>query len=105
MSSSALSFRCSKQAWVSSLELISRRLCPLPAVLGSSARARNMEPEELRAEISKLRAITDKPFGVDILFATIRAEGDTVTRYTDAVQGHGRRRSRGAGTGVDLRSG
>ena len=43
-------------------------------------------PEELRAEIRGVRARTDKPFGVDILFATVRAEGADVVRYTDSVQ-------------------
>lgn len=42
--------------------------------------------DELRQEIRGVRALTDKPFGVDILFATIRAEGDAVARYTDSVQ-------------------
>lgn len=42
--------------------------------------------DELRAEIRGVRAVTDKPFGVDILFATVRAEGDAVARYTDSVK-------------------
>lgn len=42
--------------------------------------------DELRDEIRGVRDRTDKPFGVDILFATIRAEGDAVARYTDSVQ-------------------
>ncbi|MCG8653533.1 MAG: nitronate monooxygenase, partial [Pirellulales bacterium] len=42
--------------------------------------------DELREEIAQVRAQTDKPFGVDILFATIRAEGERVARYTDVVQ-------------------
>jgi enoyl-[acyl-carrier protein] reductase II len=48
---------------------------------GSSSSA-----DELREEIRGVKARTDKPFGVDILFATIRAEGDAVARYTDQVQ-------------------
>ncbi|MCA8928608.1 MAG: nitronate monooxygenase [Alphaproteobacteria bacterium] len=48
---------------------------------GSSSSA-----DELRAEIRGVKARTDKPFGVDILFATIRAEGEAVARYTDQVQ-------------------
>ncbi len=42
--------------------------------------------DELRDEIRGVKALTNKPFGVDILFATIRAEGEAVTRYTDQVQ-------------------
>ena len=42
--------------------------------------------DELRDEIRGVKALTDKPFGVDILFATIRAEGEAVSRYTDQVQ-------------------
>jgi len=48
---------------------------------GSSSSA-----EELREEIRGVKARTQKPFGVDILFATIKAEGDAVARYTDQVQ-------------------
>jgi enoyl-[acyl-carrier protein] reductase II len=44
-------------------------------------------PEELRAEIRRVRDMTDKPFGVDILFATIRVAGDEVERFTDQVKG------------------
>lgn len=44
-------------------------------------------PEELRAEIKRVREATDRPFGVDILFATIRAAGDEVERFTAQVQG------------------
>ena len=55
--------------------------------LGVIGAGSNLTPEELRAEIRGVRERTDKPFGVDILFATIRAEGETVARYTDAVHG------------------
>jgi enoyl-[acyl-carrier protein] reductase II len=48
---------------------------------GSSSSA-----DELRDEIRGVKARTNKPFGVDILFATIRAEGEAVARYTDKVQ-------------------
>lgn len=44
-------------------------------------------PQELRAEIKRVREATDRPFGVDILFATIRAAGDEVERFTAQVQG------------------
>lgn len=44
-------------------------------------------PAELRAEIRRVREQTDKPFGVDILFATARGEGAEVERFTDAVRG------------------
>lgn len=43
-------------------------------------------PDELRDEIRLVKSRTDKPFGVDILFATIRASGSEVVRYTDAVE-------------------
>ena len=55
--------------------------------LGVIGAGSNLSPAELRAEIHAVRALTNKPFGVDILFATIRTEGEAVTRYTDAVQG------------------
>lgn len=48
---------------------------------GSSSSA-----DELRQEIRGVKARTDRPFGVDILFATIKAEGEAVARYTDQVQ-------------------
>lgn len=53
--------------------------------LGVLAAAHNT-PEELRAEIRRVREQTDKPFGVDILFATVRAEGAEAERFTDAVR-------------------
>jgi enoyl-[acyl-carrier protein] reductase II len=43
-------------------------------------------PQELRDEIRLVRSRTDKPFGVDILFATVRASGSEVVRYTEAVE-------------------
>ncbi len=47
-----------------------------------------MEPGQLRAEIRKVRAATDRPFGVDILFA--RAEGTDAASagYTEQVRAH-----------------
>jgi enoyl-[acyl-carrier protein] reductase II len=44
-------------------------------------------PADLRAEIRRVRDRTDRPFGVDILFATVRAAGDEAERFTDAVKG------------------
>jgi len=44
-------------------------------------------PEHLRDEIRRVRDLTDKPFGVDVLFATIRAAGDEVEQFTDQVKG------------------
>jgi len=55
--------------------------------LGVIGTGLSMQPDTLREEIRAVRSATRKPFGVDILFATIRAEGDSVTRYTDSVQG------------------
>ena len=49
--------------------------------------AAHSTPEELRAEIRRVRDRTDRPFGVDVLFATIRAAGDEVDRFTDQVKG------------------
>ena len=78
--------------------------------LGVIGAGSTMDGERLRAEIRRVRELTDKPFGVDILFATVgaegelgvasagpatrgeprgsrRADGEQVARYTDAVQG------------------
>ncbi|MBI1962653.1 MAG: nitronate monooxygenase [Candidatus Rokubacteria bacterium] len=44
-------------------------------------------PAELRDEIRRVRDATDRPFGVDVLFATIRAAGAEVERFTDQVKG------------------
>ncbi len=55
--------------------------------LGVVGAGSTMDGEQLRAEIRRVRELTDKPFGVDILFATVRAEGERVARYTDTVQG------------------
>ena len=55
--------------------------------LGVVGAGSTMDGEQLRAEIRRVRELTDKPFGVDILFATVRAEGEQVSRYTDTVQG------------------
>jgi NAD(P)H-dependent flavin oxidoreductase YrpB (nitropropane dioxygenase family) len=49
--------------------------------------AAHTTPEELRAEIRRVRDRTDKPFGVDILFASVRVEGEEAERFTDAVKG------------------
>ncbi|OGK84546.1 MAG: hypothetical protein A2X52_11805 [Candidatus Rokubacteria bacterium GWC2_70_16] len=54
--------------------------------LGVLAAAHNT-PEGLREEIRRVREATDKPFGVDVLFATMRAAGEEVDRFTDAVRG------------------
>jgi enoyl-[acyl-carrier protein] reductase II len=44
-------------------------------------------PDYLREEIRRMRDLTDKPFGVDVLFATIRVAGDEVAQFTDQVKG------------------
>ena len=54
--------------------------------LGVIGAGSTMSAEELRDEIRQVRAATDRPFGVDILFASIQAEGSAVVRYTDSVQ-------------------
>ncbi len=50
----------------------------------------SLSPDELRAEIRKVRERTDRPFGVDILFATTRdPAADVVTgQLTKSVQAH-----------------
>ena len=40
-------------------------------------------PEYLREEIRRVRDATDRPFGVDVLFATIRAAGDEVEKHIE----------------------
>ena len=55
--------------------------------LGVVGAGSTMDGDQLRAEIRRVRELTDKPFGVDVLFATVRAEGEQVARYTDTVQG------------------
>jgi len=54
--------------------------------LGVLAAAHNT-PAELRAEVRRVRDGTDKPFGVDILFASVRVAGAEAERFTDAVKG------------------
>ena len=50
--------------------------------------AGSMGSKQLREEIRLVRSETDRPFGVDILFAQIKAERtDQVARYTDEVTG------------------
>ena len=44
-------------------------------------------PGGLRAEIRRVRELTDKPFGVDILFASVRVAGQEAERFSDAVRG------------------
>lgn len=55
--------------------------------LGVIGTGLSMRPNELRDQIRAVRGATRKPFGVDILFATLRAKGSAVTTYTDNVQG------------------
>ena len=47
-------------------------------------------PDELREQIHQIRNLTDKPFGVDILFATYgRPSSDPrIEEFTDNVRGH-----------------
>ncbi|PPR64919.1 MAG: Nitronate monooxygenase [Alphaproteobacteria bacterium MarineAlpha4_Bin2] len=54
--------------------------------LGVIGAGSNMTRDQLKVEIDTVRELTDKPFGVDILFATVRAEGDVATKYTESVQ-------------------
>lgn len=49
--------------------------------------AEGFTPEELRQEIRRVRDLTDRPFGVDILFGEVKGPQDeAVTRYTDTTQ-------------------
>ena len=47
-----------------------------------------MEPEDLRREIRIVKECTDKPFGVDILFAEVSGDDATTTGYTRQVEDH-----------------
>lgn len=47
-----------------------------------------MEPEVLRAEIRAVQAATDRPFGVDILFARVAGADAESAGYTEQVQAH-----------------
>jgi len=42
---------------------------------------------QLREEIRRVRDLTDRPFGVDILFATVKTSGRETEAFTDAVRG------------------
>jgi hypothetical protein len=48
----------------------------------------SMSSHELKEQISRCRDLTDRPFGVDILFAEIKADktDSTVVRYSSNVQ-------------------
>ena len=48
--------------------------------------AAQFTPAELRDDIKRVRDLTDKPFGVDILFATVRTAGEEADRFTDTVR-------------------
>ncbi len=47
-----------------------------------------MEPEDLRREIRLVRETTDRPFGVDILFAEVAKDDPSTTGYTQQVEDH-----------------
>lgn len=47
-----------------------------------------MAPERLRQEIRIAKAKTDRPFGVDILFAKVAGGGATIDAYEREVRGH-----------------
>jgi enoyl-[acyl-carrier protein] reductase II len=47
-----------------------------------------MEPEQLRAEIRTVRERTDRPFGVDILFARVEGGDAQSAGYTEQVRAH-----------------
>ena len=55
--------------------------------LGVIGAGTNMLPGELLEQIRRVRTLTDKPFGVDILFATVTSQGSDVVKYTEAVEG------------------
>ncbi len=47
-----------------------------------------MDPEQLREEIRFVKGATDKPFGVDILFAEVGGGDSTTSGYTKEVEEH-----------------
>lgn len=47
-----------------------------------------MDPERLRQEIRLAKSLTDKPLGVDILFARTEGAGDTVEAYERECRAH-----------------
>ena len=47
-----------------------------------------MKPEDLLKEIQLVKNETDKPFGVDILFAEVRSEDNLTSAYTQEVEEH-----------------
>lgn len=47
-----------------------------------------MDPEELRREIQLVKNETDKPYGVDILFAEVLGDDPTASGYTKEVEEH-----------------
>jgi enoyl-[acyl-carrier protein] reductase II len=47
-----------------------------------------MDPEDLRREIRLVKAETDKPFGVDILFAKVGDDDATTSGYSREVEAH-----------------
>jgi len=47
-----------------------------------------MEPEQLREEIRYVKEHTDKPFGVDILFARVEGKDTLTAGYTQQVREH-----------------
>ncbi|MEM9357311.1 MAG: nitronate monooxygenase [Pseudomonadota bacterium] len=47
-----------------------------------------MKPEDLAREIRLVKSETDKPFGVDILFAEVRSEDNLTSAYTQEVEEH-----------------
>ena len=53
--------------------------------LGVIGAGTNMPADDLRREIRLVRSLTDKPFGVDVLFATIRTEDNAAAVYTEGV--------------------
>ncbi|MSP66537.1 MAG: nitronate monooxygenase [Alphaproteobacteria bacterium] len=54
--------------------------------LGVIGAGSTMSAAEMRAEIRTVRSLTDRPFGVDVLFATVGSSGTETARYTDTVQ-------------------
>lgn len=48
--------------------------------------AGSMTPDKLQEEITKVRERTDKPFGVDILFAKLESTDTATARYTSNVE-------------------
>ena len=101
---SASSIRYSRPAWAGSRAPNWRRRYPEAGGLGVIGAGSTLNREGLLAEINGVRERTDKPFGVDILFATIRAGRRRVGAVYGCGAGYGRGGFGGKSPGARFRS-